>query len=441
MAAERKRGRVAAAVALWATAAVALQLLVGGEAATFMHLSDLHYDPLYVASANASSSCRIANATEVGAAATFTTAYGQYGCDAPEALVQSMLSSLNTGAVDFLIYTGDMAAHALPDQNHTLAAIGQVSDWLADAFVEAPVLAAVGNNDCFPDYTVALNGTLLAGIYDAWAPWIPADQEAIFKTAGCYSTLLTAGLRGISLNTVLYSLEHQPFTDAESDTDPGGQFAWLQAELDDVRANGELAYIAGHIPPGNDQYEMQEFWQNLYADHYLAIVTKYSDVVAGQFFGHLHRDDFRVFWQTPQHETASQFALLAPSVSPVTNTNPSYRLISYDPDTAVLQDYHEIYADLALTYVSGELSWQEEYSFSEAYGETLDRAGMAALYHNMQVDAVLFNAYLARRESQFSAQRWQYLCAVGSIDRRAYDVCLATFNTLGSLSDAAQRIL
>lgn len=91
--------------------------------------------------------------------------------------------------------------------------------------------------------------------------------------------------------------------------------------------------------------------------------------------------------------------------------------------------------------MQGEVVWQEEYTFSDAYGQTLDGAGLAGVYHDMQVDATLFNAYLSRRESQYSVQRWQYLCAVGSLDRRAYEVCLETFNTLGSVSDAAQRLI
>lgn len=434
-----ERVTVTVAVSLLVIALVQ-QLATPAEGATFLHLSDLHYDPLYVASGNASTYCREANATAVGLP-SFTTVYGQYGCDSPETLIQSLFSSLNTGAVDFVIYAGDMAAHDLPDENSTLSAITQVSQWLVDAFVEAPVLAAIGNNDCYPDYNIAVNDTLLEGIYDAWEQWIPSDQREIFMAAGCYSTTLTAGVKGISLNTILYSLEHTPYTDAESDPDPGGQFNFLDTQLQEARDNGEVVYIVGHIPPGNDQYQMQEFWQNQYTDHYLAIIAKNTDIIAGQFFGHLHRDDFRVFWETPRHEMASNFALLAPSISPVTNTNPSYRLVSYDEDTAALLDYHEIYADLALTYVSGELAWREEYTFSEAYGQTLDAAGMTGLYHDIQVDAAVFNAYLSRRESQYSVQRWQYLCAVGSLDRRAYEVCLETFNTLGSISDAAQRLI
>jgi len=34
-------------------------------------------------------------------------------------------------------------------------------------------------------------------------------------------------------------------------SDPGGQFAWLEAELSAIEAAGGIAYIIGHIQPFN----------------------------------------------------------------------------------------------------------------------------------------------------------------------------------------------
>jgi len=36
----------------------------------------------------------------------------------------------------------------------------------------------------------------------------------------------------------------------------------------------------------------------------------------------------------------------APSISPVSNTNPSFRVFEYESSTGSLVDYHEYYSDL-----------------------------------------------------------------------------------------------
>ena len=59
-------------------------------------------------------------------------------------------------------------------------------------------------------------------------------------------------------------------------------------------------YIFGHVPPGiyERHYSRQalHWFQERFNRRYLQLVQTYSDVIAGQFFGHAHTDSFRVVY-------------------------------------------------------------------------------------------------------------------------------------------------
>lgn len=61
-------------------------------------------------------------------------------------------------------------------------------------------------------------------------------------------------------------------------------------------------YIVGHIPPGSDERQMgaQPNGHTTFSEknnlRYLQLVRKYSSIILGQFFGHLHSDSFRIIY-------------------------------------------------------------------------------------------------------------------------------------------------
>lgn len=61
-------------------------------------------------------------------------------------------------------------------------------------------------------------------------------------------------------------------------------------------------YIVGHIPPGSDERQVgsQQNGHTTFSEknnlRYLRLVRKYSNVILGQFFGHLHSDSFRIIY-------------------------------------------------------------------------------------------------------------------------------------------------
>jgi sphingomyelin phosphodiesterase acid-like 3 len=61
-------------------------------------------------------------------------------------------------------------------------------------------------------------------------------------------------------------------------------------------------YIVGHIPPGSDerQFGIIPNGHTTFSEknnlRYLRLIRKYSSIIQGQFFGHLHSDSFRIVY-------------------------------------------------------------------------------------------------------------------------------------------------
>lgn len=60
------------------------------------------------------------------------------------------------------------------------------------------------------------------------------------------------------------------------------------------------ACIVGHVPPGSSErthgstYTENLSFTSRNNERYIELVVKYSHLIVGQFFGHLHTDTFRV---------------------------------------------------------------------------------------------------------------------------------------------------
>ncbi|CAL1160651.1 unnamed protein product [Cladocopium goreaui] len=79
-------------------------------------------------------------------------------------------------------------------------------------------------------------------------------------------------------------------------------------------------YIAGHIPPVLSSYSSTDLWQKKFVVMYWHLMSTYREVIAGQFFSHIHRDEFRVV----DLKDSSPPLMLFASVSPVRDNNPAF---------------------------------------------------------------------------------------------------------------------
>ena len=58
-------------------------------------------------------------------------------------------------------------------------------------------------------------------------------------------------------------------------------------------------HILGHIPPGH--VDCVRVW----SANFNAIVGRYSHIIAGQFYGHTHLDEFQLFFSREKNQKES----------------------------------------------------------------------------------------------------------------------------------------
>ena len=171
-------------------------------------------------------------------------------------------------------------------------------------------------------------------------------------------------------------------------TDPADELQWLVYELQLSEFKGEKVHILGHIPPGH--VDCVRVWsQNFYE-----IITRYSNTVTAQFYGHTHTDEFQLFYSSPGN-APSNIAYIAPSVTPYYGLNPSYRLYTVSAVGEVL-DHHTWIMDLEVAndHFHTDPPWYLLYSAKEAYKMTnLSALSWHTMVDQLQTDQVMFDKF------------------------------------------------
>ena len=94
---------------------------------------------------------------------------------------------------DFILFSGDLAAHRLPYPDFILDTIRQATS-LFDAYFKGQTVFPVIGNDDLPDdyYLPALNGTWLKLLSSSslWGRWLPPSTLDTFQKGGYYTTTL-----------------------------------------------------------------------------------------------------------------------------------------------------------------------------------------------------------------------------------------------------------
>ncbi|XP_067010901.2 sphingomyelin phosphodiesterase [Anabrus simplex] len=339
-----------------------------------LHLSDTHYDPLYLEGTNAECNeplcCRRSN----GPARSAEKAAGRWGdyraCDLPRSTIKSMLDHISSTHpdIDYVIWTGDAYPHnSLNVSKEDYAAVlKETVDMLCKVFPNTPIFPALGNHDTLPpNFFPSPSYNNISWLYEVldnrWSQMLLNYSDPSVNHGAFYSIQIRPGFRIISLNT-LYGFSKNGWLLLNS-TDPGNMLAWFINELHLAEKNGEKVHVIGHIPPGQC---LKEWSRN-----YNQIVNRYESTITAQFFGHTHMDNFEVFYDTEDKKRAISVAYIGPSVTPFINVNPSYRIYYVDGDhsttTRSVID-HETWA-LNLNYANLYNSpiWYKLYSTRSAY--------------------------------------------------------------------------
>lgn len=159
---------------------------------------------------------------------------------------------------------------------------------------------------------------------DLFKEWIPDYSSTYFKHGGYYYRDIGSQLRLIVINTNFCSRFN--FWLWYDDEDPGDQLKWLAEQLKIAKMKSKKVHIIGHIPL--DQFNCEDVWLH----NYIKILELYKDIIVGQFFGHTHFDEFRVYYSEKQEVVGS--ALIGGSLTTYEAVNPNYKIVKIESNVS-----------------------------------------------------------------------------------------------------------
>ena len=160
-----------------------------------------------------------------------------------------------------------------------------------------------------------------------------------------------------------------------TDPDFSGMLRFLTDELFAAERKGERVWILGHVLTGWTGAEALDKPANLF----FQIVSRFTPhTIAAIFFGHTHQDHFSVFYRAQSGASrdisrhtrdARTVSFVGPSVTPLTNVNPSFRVYQVDPITFDVYDYDQYYTpvDEFDSLQAGPI-WRHLYNARDTYG-------------------------------------------------------------------------
>eukprot|EP00008_Paramoeba_atlantica_P008469 CAMPEP_0201486672 /NCGR_PEP_ID=MMETSP0151_2-20130828/10735_1 /ASSEMBLY_ACC=CAM_ASM_000257 /TAXON_ID=200890 /ORGANISM="Paramoeba atlantica, Strain 621/1 / CCAP 1560/9" /LENGTH=435 /DNA_ID=CAMNT_0047871447 /DNA_START=137 /DNA_END=1444 /DNA_ORIENTATION=+ len=392
--------------------------------------------------------------------------YGRFGCDTSLSLLNATVEEMKKvwENPDWIFISGDLAAHGLSDRASPMLT---TTNKLKEEFPNVPLYFCFGNNDvALEDYQMDCSSDWFGFAYSLWGEYIPNDQEETFLQMGAYRVNIShsdppfpaftekgkAPLRLLVLNTVLYAVE----SNHHDENDPCGQFEWMKNELQEARNDSAKVYLMAHIMPGIDSYEFTPAWNPNQSASFFDILTEYSDVIIGQFYGHVHHDEFRVFGepnpdeqyqhhqQQQEEETKEREVrgeqqepfqgLVNPAISPIFGNNPAFRLSAYNPKTFAILDYQIHYMDLVASNEQETPIWNALYSFDEYRVGEAAQEGLSLLYKRLFENEDEFDTWYSYRTALGDLQDgipepgtpgWAcLLCALSATDEDSFVSCI-----------------
>lgn len=308
--------------------------------------------------------------------------FGGYACDAPEVLIDNTLRYISSikdqKNFEFSLFTGDLVDH---DKLHCTPQVTKDAEVLGFKLMKEhlgsiPVFPALGNHDTFPYGQLApqhmdpnnsyqYNTELMSEIWvnDGWLP--ESERAEIKQHYTGFSTTTTRGLKVIGLNSNAYYQKNLwNYINLSETPDPFGQWEFLINELVESEQKQQRVWIMAHIPSGDG--DVLPIQSQIFAK----IIERFSPyTVANIFFGHTHRDQFKILFSSNNSEDVANMAWIAQSVTPAWDLNPSFRYYEVEDKSFNIRNSYSYYTELNQTFVNGgdEPEWISGYSPREVY--------------------------------------------------------------------------
>ncbi|ESK95693.1 sphingomyelin phosphodiesterase [Moniliophthora roreri MCA 2997] len=356
-----------------------------------VHISDVHIDREYTLGSEANCTkplCCRNFADQIGQPISVPAPpNGNAKCDTPVSLADSMLEAIDALNPKFLIFTGDVVEGAtwLVNQTSVTRDLEGFNSQLL-AKVRSPVYLALGNHDSAPVNAFARATSMTANdsqwVFDTqslgWSVWIGDEaSQQVRHHSGSYSSVVPGtNLRILSVNTQYWYKQNFWLYDSDDfQPDPNGVLSFIAEQLQLAEQASQKVWVIGHIPPGKEDTVEDQ------SNYYDQILQRYKDTIAGHFFGHSHRDEFRIAYSNYSNPTAEN-AISALSVGPAltpTSGNPAFKVYDVDPDTFGLVDMRVVFTNTSDPQFQSQPVWRQLYSAREIYGPLVNLSSSSEL--------------------------------------------------------------
>ncbi|XP_038220094.1 sphingomyelin phosphodiesterase-like [Zerene cesonia] len=350
--------------------------------------------------------------------------WGDYrNCDSPIWAYDDVIDRIHSTHkdIDMIYYLGDTIDHHVWETTYEL--INDMNLYLVEKIRKTfgdhiPVLATIGNHESQPTNQFAperitdknMNTTwLYEGLAKKWEMYLTEEAKETMRRRGEYSMVVRPGLRVISINNnVAYKYNWWLVFDP---MDAKRHLDWLVSELYKAEQNGEKVHILSHIPPG--VHDLTYTWTR----EYNRIINRFKSTIAAEFNGHLHSDEFRLFYDENNSPVAVAWG--GGSATAYINYNLNYKIATFGPQNfEPLSINSYIYNLTEANLTPGKRPhWFQLYDLKNTYGiQDLSPTTLNNLVHSMVTDKKtlldIYNAFY----SKLSDTRWPYCNEYCKID-------------------------
>jgi hypothetical protein len=173
-----------------------------------------------------------------------------------------------------------------------------------------------------------------------------------------------------------------------------------------------------------------------YSSQLHIIFDEFRDVIAGSFFGHTHMDEVEVVRDVATDTVPIGIAFVAPSVTPQTNINPSFRIYTYNRTSFEVLDYQQFTINLTDCNIKGSIDWQLIYSPLAAYGMTaLTPSDWQDMVNRLTTNTTLLQLYTAHHFTEVPLGcdkdcEKDLICSAASFTPSLYEQCMNQTSTI-----------
>ncbi|CAH1968580.1 unnamed protein product [Acanthoscelides obtectus] len=384
---------------------------VSTDTFNILHITDIHLDPRYTEGKKVDCGEPLCCQDDQKTADVGDRPCGYWSeylhVDTPVHLLEEVIAQSGVHDFDYVYMTGDLVSHRVWETSieGNTETITRTYDLLLQNY-HVPIFPVLGNHEAHPVNQYSEIGEessfsmqwLFSLFAKKWSKRV-SGEDTIMK-GGFYTVSPRKGFRIVSLNNnVCYSSNWWLLL---NDNDPYDQLKWLVEVLLKAEENDEVVHLLGHVPPGADCHKP---WSR----EFNRIIERFSHIVAAQFYGHTHMDEFYIHYNSSNELEAIGVGFNGASVN-TDLSNPSYKIYTVDSIAYNVVDMFQYTFNLTLANEDpvADPQWYTQYSFKSAYGlSSMQPMDMDALVIRMARNHSLLDQQFryTYRDSDWAYQR------------------------------------